>query len=132
MITKKSAALVILGGIALICIMAGCSSAPKHPDWYMVTGTGIAGDSISAAQARLMAKRAAKSDAQRQLLEAAKGVSISSGTSVRNFITENDYINSRVNGVIRSARVVDTRYNDDGSCEVDMKMDMNRIRDAVR
>jgi len=116
-------------GIFLLLI-TGCS-LNQSPDWYTVTGTGAAQEGASTARANLMAKRAAKLDAQRQLLEAAKGVHISSETTVENFMTQNDYIRSRVEGVIRSAQILDTRHFDDGTCEMDMRIDMNQVRDIV-
>jgi len=79
-----------------------------------------------------MAKRGAIADAQRQLLESAKGIAIKSNTTVQDFMTRNDHIRSRVEGVIRNAEILDTRYNPDGTCEVDMRLDMNRIRDTIR
>lgn len=77
---------------------------------------------VNQAQARLMAERAAKVDAMRNLLEQAYGVTISSSTTVRNFVTENDTIRARVDAFIRGAKVVDTRYLNDGSVEVEMEI----------
>ncbi len=116
--------------LGLMLIMQACSSR-RPPDWYTVTGT--AGTQVfNPAQARLMAKRGAIADAQRQLLESAKGIAIKSNTTVQDFMTRNDHIRSRVEGVIRNAEILDTRYNPDGTCEVDMRLDMNRIRDTIR
>ncbi|MBN1902098.1 LPP20 family lipoprotein [Candidatus Sumerlaeota bacterium] len=124
---------LIISGLLLAALLftTGCSRK-QAPDWYVVTGTGVMNEGAPASQAKLMAKRAAKTDAQRQLLEAAKGTHISSETTVENFMTQNDYIRSRVEGVIRSAQILDTRFNDDGSCEMDMRIDMNQIREIVR
>ncbi len=119
-----------LFGIMLL-ILAGCSLS-HPPDWYNVTGTGITPEGTSPAKAKILAKRAAKLDAQRQLLEAAKGININSESTVENFMTKNDYIHSRVNGLIRTAEILDTRQFNDGTCEVDMRIDMNQVRDIVR
>ena len=118
-------------GVILKMIFLGCATS-NMPSWYTVTGSGVADPSSPRAKARLMAKRAAKLDAQRQLLEHAKGVHIQSTTTVEDFMTRDDYIRSRVQGIIREAEIIDYRYFDDGSCEVDMRIDMNRIRDVVR
>jgi len=130
----KSKMLKILGlGVFLASLMflSGCAYNVA-PDWYNVTGTGVASEGMNSAQARLMAKQAALRDAQRQLLETAKGVAINSHTTVENFMTQNDYIRSRVDGIIRMSPVMDTRYNNDGTCEVDMRIDLNQIRNVVR
>lgn len=124
---------LLISGIILTALLFTTACSTKQvPDWYTVTGTGVEDLGAPASQAKLMAKRAAKTDGQRQLLEAAKGVHIHSETTVENFMTQSDYIRSRVEGVIRSAQILDTRFNDDGTCEMDMRIDMNEIRDIVR
>ncbi len=117
--------------VATLFVLSGCATL-YQPDWYTVTGSGVGDDALNPGQARLMAKRAARLDAQRQILEAAKGVAISSTTTVENFMTRDDYIRSRVAGIIRDAKIMNVRYNDDGTCEVDMRIDMNQIRNLIR
>lgn len=75
-------------------------------------------DAPNVAVARLGAERAAKLDAMRNLLETVKGVRIDSQTSVVNFTTQSDVINSRVEGTVKGARVVKTKYLSDGGVEV--------------
>ncbi len=70
------------------------------------------------AQARLMAERAAKADALRNLLETVKGVRVDSETTVESFITKSDRVLTRVSGIVVGARVVDTKYLSDGAVEV--------------
>jgi hypothetical protein len=125
---KRNLTAGLLGIILLL--ITGCSM--NHPDWYNVTGTGIAPAGASVATSKIKAKRAAILDGQRQLLEAAKGIHISSETMVEDFMTKNDYIHSRVEGFIRTSEILDTRHFDDGTCEVDMRIDMNQVRDIVR
>ncbi|MCD6385040.1 LPP20 family lipoprotein [Candidatus Sumerlaeota bacterium] len=81
------------------------------------------------AQARLMARRAAIEDGYRQIAEIVYGIRLDSHTTVRDFITQNDQIRSRVRGIIRHARIVDTEYLPDGVCKVKMEL---RIRDLHR
>lgn len=81
---------------------------------------------------RLMAERAAKLDAQRQLLESLKGVQISSSTTVEDFMAKDDRIRSRVEGVVRDARVVDRRFNSDGTVEVDMLLEHPDLKQVIR
>lgn len=75
-------------------------------------------DAPNVAVARLGAERAAKLDAMRNLLETVKGVRIDSQTTVVNFTTQSDVINSRVEGTVKGARVVKTKYLSDGAVEV--------------
>lgn len=100
-------------------------------DWQPVTlramGNGAPpGRSVNAAQARLMAIRAAKVDAYRNLLEEAYGVNISARSSVREFIVKNDSIRSRVDAYIRGAKVIHTIYHDDGGVEVEMEVTLRQ------
>jgi hypothetical protein len=112
--------------------MAGCAKS-QPPDYYVVTGTGAADDTLRPQQRRLMALKAAKEDARRQILEAAKGVQITSTTTVRDFITQSDVVQSKVIGVIAGAQIVgEPRYMDDGSVEIDMRLDMNQVKKAVK
>ena len=76
------------------------------------------------AQARLMAERAAKADALRNLLETVKGVRVDSETTVESHTTKSDRVLTRVNGIVIGARVVDTRYLSDGAVEVTVAVNM--------
>ena len=83
-------------------------------------------------QARLMAKRAAISDAQRNLAEIIYGVRLDSKTTVRNFVTENDQIRTRIHAVLRGATVLDTKWNPDGTCSVKMGVPVAMLQRALR
>jgi hypothetical protein len=76
------------------------------------------------AQARLMAERAAKADALRNLLETVKGVRVDSETTVESFTTKSDRVLTRVSGIVIGARLVDTKYLSDGAVEVTMSINM--------
>ena len=92
-------------------------------DWseqvIRATGSGAPNpDAPNIAAARLGAERAGKADALRNILEIIKGVRIDSETLVVNAMTQNDVIRTRVQGIVRGARVVNTRYLSDGAVEV--------------
>ncbi len=77
-------------------------------------------------QKRLMARRAAMLDAYRQLAETIQGVRIDAQTTVKDFVTENDEIRANLDSfVMRGAQVVATRYLPDGTCEVDVQLNLN-------
>lgn len=75
-------------------------------------------DAPNIAVARLGAERAAKLDAMRNVLETVKGVRIDSQTTIVNFATQSDVINSRIEGFVKGGRVIKTRYLSDGGVEV--------------
>ena len=77
---------------------------------------------INPAQARLMTERAAKLDAYRNLLEQGLWRGHRANSSVRDFVLKDDTIRSRVEAYIRGAKVIDTRYKDDGGVEVEMEV----------
>jgi len=80
----------------------------------------------SLAQARPLARRAAVSDAQRNLLEVMKGVKIDSTTTVENFVVSSDVIRAHVDGVVKGAHIVrgSEKYEPqpDGSLLVSLEM----------
>ncbi|MCX7918978.1 MAG: LPP20 family lipoprotein [bacterium] len=104
---------------------------PPTPEWatrvIKVTGTGVAPESGSAAQKKLMAKRAAQVDAYRLLAEQVKGVRIDAETTVENFITKDDTIRTNVDAFIRGAKVIGVRYLSDGTCEVDVALSLDGL-----
>ena len=75
-------------------------------------------------QARLMAERAAKADALRNLLETVKGVRVDAQTTVETFITKSDVVMTRVSGIVKGARVIATRYLSDGGVEITVEVNM--------
>jgi hypothetical protein len=93
-------------------------------DWsdgiIKVKGNGVPPKEMSGAQAKLMAKRAAIADAYRNLAEIVFGVQIDSETTVKNFVTENDVINTKVSGFIKGAQVYEEKQLPDGSYEVEL------------
>jgi len=109
--------------------------AKGNIDWIegfiVAVGNGTS-DKPSLAQRKLMANRAAKSDAQRNLLEVIKGVKVDSNTSVENFMVKEDIIKTNVSGVVKGAQVVKESYQEqpDGSilATVEMRICISRCK----
>ena len=96
-------------------------------DWsnqvIRAVGIGAPNPNLPASAARAGALRAAKIDAQRNLLETLKGVNLTSETTVENAIVTRDIIVTRVEGVLRNFRQVDQpRYMSTGDVEVTVEM----------
>jgi hypothetical protein len=106
--------------------------APPAPaaDFVRAKGYGIEpkDPSMTYAEKTLMAKRAAKVDALRNLAEQVKGVRITSDSSVRDFITQSDEMRARLNTFVQGARVVSERLMPDGSYEVEVEAEMEPLR----
>ena len=110
-----------------------------------ITATGIGGISPLAqnpGMARGMAVRAAKIDAMRNLLETVLAVAVTSETSVRGAAVENDVIKTKVEGMVKGARIRDInedgrhdtndfRYLSDTSIEIEMEIHMSGISSIV-
>ncbi len=75
---------------------------------------------------KILAKRAAKVDAYRNLVEAIKGVNVTSETSVEDMMLESDSIRTRTGGMLKGMRVVDVTYSGDGGCEVTVEVNIDR------
>lgn len=91
----------------------------------VIISTVFAQDGLNSSAA---AERAARLDALRQLGEMIQGVRISSSTTVRDFVTENDSIRAEFQGLVQGATQVGTaKYPGDGTCEVTMEITMDQI-----
>lgn len=88
------------------------------------------------AQAKVLAERAAIVTGQRNLLETVKGVRINGETQVKDFMTQSDIILSRVEGVVRGAKLVSEPKYDSimGTVEVELEIslyDKKGLTDAI-
>ncbi len=74
------------------------------------------------AQARLLAERAAVSDARRNLLEIVGEVRVDAVSTVGTLMAKKDIVVTKVNGIVKGSIVTERRYLDDGSVEVTVEM----------
>jgi hypothetical protein len=86
-------------------------------------GYGVAPDYITnEAQAKIMAREAAITMAQRRLLETVRGVQIDSEQTVKNAQIQSDIINKRVSGVVRGAQIIEEKKVADKVYQVVMQV----------
>jgi hypothetical protein len=144
---KKHLSLLILIVVSAISPMASAqSNGPGDAveltgsgkiNWTIgeISATGIGvppAQAVNAAQARAMAERAAFVVALRNLLEIVKGVRVDSETVVENFMVKSDVIRTRVDGIVKGARIVKTQYMSDGSVEMLVAMPLRgALMDAL-
>ena len=86
-----------------------------------------AGDPVTDAQNKLLAKRAAEADCYRKLAETVYGVQINAETYVRDFVTESDEIRAGVDAFVKGVRLGPPRYYDDGTCEIDAEVTVAKL-----
>ena len=77
------------------------------------TGKGIPPDNVTPSQGKLLARRAAILDMQRNMLETIQGVQIDAQTRMDKFMIELDTVSSAVKGTISGIIVVEEDWNDD-------------------
>ncbi|HZJ53721.1 MAG TPA: hypothetical protein VFD38_06240 [Myxococcaceae bacterium] len=104
-------------------------------DWQgqviKATGSGAPDmRSLSPAQARLGAEKAAQLDAFRNLIAQAKGIHISSDKTVGQAMAK-DEVKGRVEGVVKGFKVVKKRYYSDQGVEMDVEVPLSGIAQAV-
>lgn len=82
---------------------------------------------------RLMAQRAARLDAMRQLIERIRGLRVNSNTIVRDFVAEHDDINAQAQGMLIGANEVRTYYHhDEPIVEVTMEVPLETVLTQVK
>lgn len=104
-------------------------NAHGYVDWDQgfveATGFGVPSRMAkSPAQARLMARRAAIVDAQRNLLETVEGVKVDAESTVQNYETTNDVVKTQLSGMIRGAKIVDEQPLADGTYQVTLRINL--------
>ncbi len=121
----------VLGLMSLVVTLLAASMATvlaaEHVDWnsnvIRATGGGVApAGARTMAQARMMARRAAITDAYRQLAEYVGGVNVDAETTVDMAAVTSDVIKTRVQATIRGARIVSEGQTSDGGYEVTMEV----------
>lgn len=91
-----------------VVVAKGLGVPPKNP--------------ANALQAKEMTRTAAWSVALRNLLEVVRGIRVDATTTVSNFVTVNDEVRTRVEGLVRGAKVVQEKWLPDGSLETTVEM----------
>ena len=95
-------------------------------------GLGVPPDSVdNPTQRRAMAKRAARIVAYQRLLEITQGIKINSRTLVKNLMVESEEIAAEVKGLVKGAQVVKEQPFTDGSFEVTVEMNLNKIEGSL-
>ena len=118
-------------GVAAIAFAGNANNWP--PTIKAVGQAAIDVDNANAAQAKLMAYRAAELDARRKLAEEIDGLMINSETSVRDFVAENDEIETSMLTYQQGARRVkgSEKIMEDGTVEVTVEIDTEPLWNVV-
>ncbi len=88
--------------------------AAESSEQITADGYGAVPSGMPLARAKMMARRAAIMDAQRNLVEMIKGTTVDAESTMDNFLLQSDVVKTKVNGVITGARVVSEGIEDGG------------------
>lgn len=93
-------------------------------DWTKGSNSTITaiGVGLPGSKGMALARRGAVMDAQRNLLEIIKGVSVNSESTMEDLYVTSDVVKTRVDGVLKGAQIVDEGQNPDGSYYVKMRV----------
>jgi len=92
-----------------------------------VKGNGFGPENVKdLGRRKILAKRAAKMDAYRNLLEVISGIHITSNTSVKDMMLVSDSIKSKAEGMLKGMHVVDVAYSNEGGCEITVEVNINK------
>jgi len=113
--------------IALALSLSLSATAEDAMTMGMVEATGLGTVDMTKVrnkiQGKILAKRAAVVDAQRNLLEMIEGVRVTSGTTVKDAQLESDLIANRVKGLLKGAFTVEENImEEDGEFLAEVKM----------
>ena len=101
--------------------------APMSSETITADGYGFVPAGVPAGQAKLLARRAAIVDAQRNLVATIKSTAVDSETTMENFIIKSDIVRTKVNGAITGATVISENFEPDGSYRVTMAVPMHGV-----
>lgn len=98
---------------------------------FTATGEGIAPlNTVSAAQALALAKRAALTDAYRQLAVKLYGVRVNGKDTVKDAMLKSSTITAQVNGLIKNASIIDEDFNQGlYRVNVELKIDADKWKE---
>ncbi|AII14273.1 LPP20 family lipoprotein [Campylobacter iguaniorum] len=105
-------------------MVAGLDAQPEAT--FSVIGEGIPPlDTVSPAQAKALAKRAAMADGYRQLASKLYGIQISAKDTVKDAMLKSTVIEARVHGLIKNASIIDQDFKD-GLYRVEMELKLDK------
>lgn len=128
-------ALTIALFVCLTAASAFAATTASGVDWeaskIQVEGAGVApATARTAAQAKLMARRAAIVDAYRQIAEEISGVQVDGETTIRDLELSSDVVKTKVSAFVRGARIVGERA-EDGAYYVTMEAPIYGIDNSL-
>lgn len=130
LLTLAGLVVTFLGGCSMFTPSPPPPPPPPPPAPIKVTAVGhgtlsnVQYNQYNANQQKLMAMRAAKLDAYRNLAEQVYGFRLSGATTISAFANQRDYVRVNVDAYVRGARVIEVRQLADGSYEARVEAEL--------
>lgn len=127
-VATAAVAVACLSGCATYVVETGNASTSPSPSRIQAVGYGAMGghnSQYTLGQQKLMAMRAARVDAYRNLAEQVNGFRISGNTTVSAFVTQNDSMRTYVDAYLTGARLVGVIPIADGNFEATVELDLS-------
>ena len=118
----KSFALAVLMLALAVCMVGTSEAAQWDGGTIRVVGLGVAPAGTSGTQAEALARRAAISDAYRQLAEQVNGVNVDASTTVENLMLANMTVRTHVSALIKGVEIREEKAQRDGSYTVTLEL----------
>ena len=117
--------------LLLMCSVAMAAGADFEMNRVEADGFGLPpAYAVSEAQARLMARRAAIADAQRNRAEQIAGVQVDSETTVQNLQIASDVVKTRVSALLKGAKII-SESAEDGAYHVVMALPLYGVNNSL-
>ena len=118
----KSFALAVLMLALAVCTVGTGEAAQWDGGTIRVVGLGVAPAGTNGTQAEALARRAAISDAYRQLAEQVNGVNVDASTTVENLMLANMTVRTHVSALIKGVEILEEKAQRDGSYTVTLEL----------
>lgn len=102
------------------CISTLTIAEASDAQQIQAVGMGSLPAGMPLPRAKLMARRAAIMDAQRNLVEEIKGTAVDAESTMENFLLTSDIVKTKVSGMITGAKIISEGMSLDGSYTVTM------------
>lgn len=133
--TVASISLALLGGCTSVAVTQPQQTAPQsllavpvpvQPIKVVATGHGSISNygQHNGGQQKLMAMRAARLDAYRNLAEQVYGFKLTGSTTVNSFASQNDSVRAYIDTFLRGARITSIAANQDGLYEAHAELEL--------
>ena len=130
---KRKQSMKDISNDANVSVNVSVKQSTKIVNWYKGAESDIVTDGYgkTGGKGMAMARIAAITDAQRNLLGIIKGVQIDSDTFMEDLIISSDIVKRKINGMLRGAQIIEEQEKDDDTYYVKMRVPLYGSTDSL-